>query len=341
MAAGLWLAGSVWGAGDPAVAAPPANLTPLVQEIARIAGTISGTTGVAALHLETGRLVTWKGGVSFPMASVYKIPIAVQLLSRADRGEVDLDSLVAIAPTDLRPGSGAIVDLFEAPGVALSLRNLIRASLLVSDNTATDLVLDAAGGPEAVTGRLRALGIDGMRVDRSVLQMLLAVDGAEGAVVDDNFTRERFDAAVDAVPAHRRAEAAWRAFSDVRDSSTPEAMVRLLEMVWSGEALSAESRALLLDVMAECANSRRLLGMLPPDLSDPAHKTGTLWGGGIYLANDAGIVELPNGVGHVAIAVFIKQSEDEIDALEPVIAQIARTVVDGFLLLPAAGSATP
>ena len=306
----------------------------LEREIARIAGAVTGSVGAAAIHLENGRTVSWNGGNRFPMASVYKIPIAVALLSRTERGEVDLDSMVTLRRVDHRPGSGILADYFETPGVVLSLRNMLRLSLLISDNTATDIVLGAAGGPATVTKRIRELGFDGIRVDRSTLQLLLAVDGAEGMVADDAYTREAFDRAVGAVPDGQRAAAAYRAFIDVRDTSTPLAMAGLLQSIWKGEAVGREGRALLLGVMKESVNARRLRGMLPPGLEPPPHKTGTIWGGGLHTVNDAGIVALPGGAGHVALALFITRSSDEMDDLEEILAQISRTMVDYFLLVP-------
>lgn len=307
-------------------------LSPAETELSRIAGTVPGDVGVAALHLSNGRWLTHRPDERFPMASVYKIPIAAALLHRAAEGEIDLDSMVAVAARDVRPGSGIFGDWIEAPGAVLSLRNLLRLSLVISDNTATDLVLRAAGGPAAVTARMGALGIPGLRVDRSTLQLLLASDGAEGFVSDDAYTREAYEAAVARVPEMRRREAAYRAFLDVRDTSTPRAMVELLREIWTGRAVSGEERELLLRTMKKSANRRRMIGLLPPGFEDPPHKTGTIWGGGFHTVNDAGIVELPNGRGHVAVAIFITRSERGVEDLEEAIAHLTRTVVDAYIL---------
>ncbi|MFH1680134.1 MAG: serine hydrolase [Candidatus Eisenbacteria bacterium] len=305
-------------------------------EIARIAGEVSGEVGVAAIHLESRRLLAHNGSKRFPMASVYKIPIAVQLLTRAERGEIDLDTTYAVLrPEDSRPGSGDIAFLFHSPGVNLSLRNLLRLSLVVSDNTASDLALRAAGGPKAVTKRVRQLGIVDMRIDRSTLQLLLAWDGLEGTIADDTFSWETYEALVAEITKEEKRRAAAVASVDVRDSSTPIAMARLLEKIWAGNALEPASRDLLLKTMSECNGSNRIRGMLPPGLPRPPHKTGTMWGGGLATVNDAGIVELPDGAGHLAIAVFINRAEEEVYALEAVIAQITRLLVDFFILVPA------
>ncbi|HXG65839.1 MAG TPA: serine hydrolase, partial [Blastocatellia bacterium] len=137
--------------GDPA-------LQRLEREIARLAEVSGGIVGATAIHLETGRRVSLNGGERFPMASTYKVPIAVQLLTRVDKGEVSLSKMIEVQQSDLHPGSGTLTELFNKPGVALSVRNLLELMLLISDNSATDLVLREAGGAAAVTARMRELG---------------------------------------------------------------------------------------------------------------------------------------------------------------------------------------
>src|ERR671927_139968 len=84
----LWSASS---AQTPANTATELPLRRLENEIARLAKAAGGTLGVSATHVESGRSVSFNGTERFPMASTYKIPIAVQLLYRVDRGDVRLD----------------------------------------------------------------------------------------------------------------------------------------------------------------------------------------------------------------------------------------------------------
>ena len=95
---------------------------PLMNEVTRLARISDGVVGVTAIHVETGRKFTFHGTDRFPMASTYKVPVAVQLLSRVDRGEIRLDQLITLEPHDLHPGSGTLSDLFSKPGVSLSVR---------------------------------------------------------------------------------------------------------------------------------------------------------------------------------------------------------------------------
>lgn len=100
-------------------------------------------------------------------------------------------------------------------------------------------------------------------------------------------------------------------------------------------ALDATRTAQLLDIMLRCETGAvRLKGLLPPGVP-VGHKTGSL---GIGVANDVGIIDLPDGAGHVVVAVFVKESTRDVAAQERTIAQIARVAYDYFTFNP--GSAT-
>ena len=141
-------------------AEPP--LDRLQAQLERLAAAHRGVVGVTVIHLESGRRVSVRGSEPFPMASTFKVPVAVQLLSRADRGELKLDQMVSIEQHDLHPGSGTLSDLFTNPGVQLSVRNLMELMLRISDNSAADILLRIAGGGDAVTANLKRLGVNGI-----------------------------------------------------------------------------------------------------------------------------------------------------------------------------------
>jgi beta-lactamase class A len=306
-------------------AADPA-LEILEREIARVSRISGGVVGAAALHLESGRRVSMRGVERFPMASTYKVPIAVQLLTRVDRGEERLDRMVELQPADLHPGSGTLNDLFNKPGVALSLRNLLELMLLISDNSATDVVLRAAGGGEAVTARMRALGIDGIRVDRPTA-LLIADSAGARLPPESEWSPESFRKAMRAVTEHERRAAVQQFYRDPRDTSTPDAMVALLQRIHKRDLLKPDTAALLVDILRRCRTGEaRLKGILPAG-TEVAHKTGTLAGS----ASDVGIMTLPDNAGHVAIAVFVKASDQPPAARERAIAEVSRAVHDFFL----------
>src|SRR5439155_6655193 len=98
-----------------------------------------GKVGVGIIHLESGRELFINRDEPFPMASTFKVPVAVQILTLVDSGKARLDSMVTLAPNDLHPGSGTLTSLFNKPGVSLSLRNLMGLMLLISDHSAADI----------------------------------------------------------------------------------------------------------------------------------------------------------------------------------------------------------
>lgn len=304
--------------------------TRLVTQLRHLESLSGGRLGVAAIHLETGRRVDHRGDEPFPMASTYKVPIAVQLLTRVDRGEVSLADMVELGPQDLHPGSGTLSRLFDDPGVALSLRNLMELMLLISDNSATDLTLAAAGGAVAVTERMHALGIEGLRVDRPTSLLIADYAGIEGAPEDGLISPDMWRQLSAEVDVEERQAAAAEFANDLRDTSTPSAMGELLRLIWHGEAMSAENTELFLDVMRRVeTGTERIKGILPPGTT-VAHKTGTIGG----TTNDVGIIYLPGDAGHVAIVTFVKDSGRPIPERERAIAHAARAVYDFFLFNP-------
>ncbi len=316
------LAGQVEPQGD-------ASLERLQREIARLAEASGGTVGVAAHHIETGRQVFLNPDQRFPMASTYKVPIAVQLLTRVDRGEIALSDMIELEPQDLHPGSGTLTRLFDDPGVILSVHNLMELMLLISDNSATDLSLRTAGGSDAVNARMAALGVHDLQVNRPTSLLISDWVGVD-APADGRIGIEDYRERAEAVSPEQR-EAAAKAFStDPRDTSTPGAMALLLEKAWKGEALSEESTELFKDVMLRVETGRgRIRGILPPG-TDVGHKTGTIGG----TTNDVGYIYLPDDAGHVITVVFVKDSERDVEDREAVIAQISRAIYDYFLFNP-------
>jgi len=322
--------------GQTSAGARPANdssLQRLQREIARLSAVSGGTVGVTAIHLETKRRVSQNGTDRFPMASTFKVPIAVQLLTRVDNGEIKLDQMIDIKQSDLHPGSGTLSDLFNKGGLALSVRNLMELMLLISDNSATDVMLRTAGGAEAVTARMRSLGIEGINVNRSTAELISDWIGVTNLPPEAQWTREVFSKAFNQVKPEDRKAAAQKFDTDPRDTSTPDGMAALLERIYRKDILKPASAELLLDIMRRCRTGKARLKGLLPEGTEIAHKTGTIGG----TTNDVGIITLPEDAGHVAIAVFVKASTKDVPTRERAIAEIARAVHDFFLFQPRTG----
>ncbi len=302
------------------------------QEVARLSALSGGVLGVSAIHVETGKRFAQSGKVYFPMASSYKIPIAIQLLTRVDSGKYALDQLIEVTRGDLHPGSGMIAERFNwpgslTPGVALSVRSLLELMLLISDNSATDMCLRLAGGPAAVNACMKRLGITGLSVDRPTAYLI--ADWA-GIAMDPRkpWSALRFDSLEKTLTDEKMKVSSLAFDGDRRDNSTPDAMSELLLKLYTQPILKPESKKLMLDILRRCETGlTRLKGVLPPG-TEVLHKTGTIG----MTTNDVGIVTLPGDAGHLVISVFVKSSEKPIADRERAIAEVARVLHDYYLL---------
>ena len=305
------------------------SLARIETELGRIAARAGVLVGAGFSHLESGDRLFLNAGMSFPMASTYKVAIATRLLHLIDEGDLALDQMVEISQDDLSPGGGMIKAHFSESGIALSVHNLLTVMLTISDNTASDMVLNLAGGPRAVTEFLRASGLEGIRVDRSTKLLITHAYGVSELMPGGEWSFLFFQEHRDVFTVDPQDDSAEVFLNDARDTSTPEAMVTLLERIFRREILSEQSAALLLDIMQRCeTGASRLKGMLPSG-TVVAHKTGTIEKVAI---NDVGIITLPDEAGHVVISVFVKAPGKgdylKQDTAERVIAQVARAVYD-------------
>lgn len=308
----------------PAVFAQDAALKKLEAEMERVSRIAGATVGATAIHIESGRTAHLNATVSFPMASTYKIPIAVTLLERVDRRQERLDRMVPVTTRDLHPGSGTLSQLFVQPGVSLSVRNLLELMLLISDNTATDILLRLAGGPAAVTAKMQELGLSGIRVDRPTALLIADYTGAKDLPLETEWSLAMWQDRLRS----GSADAAAAFQSDPRDTATPGDMAKLLVRVHKRDLLRPETAGILIDILQRCrTGDARLKGLLPAGTM-VAHKTGTM---GTSVANDVGILTLPGNAGHVALAVYEKAGTKSEADRERAIAEIARAVHDFFL----------
>ncbi len=310
-----------------AFAATDPGLARLEQQIEFVARSTDAVTGVGATHIETGRAVSIRGVESFPMASAFKLPVAIQILSLVDEGKLTLDKMVPLEPPDLHPGSGKLTELFFHPGVSLSIANLMELMLVISDNSAADVVLREAGGPAAVTARMKTLGLNGIRVDRSTALLISAWQGATNIPPESEWNRTIWDPLYNAVPQAAHMQARRAEMRDPRDTATPDDMTSLLVRLWKRDLLTPKSSAFLIEMLGRCETGKtRIRGMLP-DGTVVAHKTGSLGG----VVNDIGIITLPGDAGHLALSVFTKASNRPEEVSEKAIAEVARTIYDYFV----------
>ncbi len=165
---------------------------------------------------------------------------------------------------------------------------LMHAMITRSDNHATDLLIRNLGGPDRIQEWLDQRNVTGMRIDRNIAQLL----------------------------------AAKRDLWDVRDSSTPKAMVEMLRRLDNGTLLRPWSRSYLLNLMGQCKTGRNRMRALLPAGTRVEHKTGTLSG----YSSDVGFITLPDG-RRLAVAFFTRAAPNR----PQTIAAAARAIYDGFI----------
>lgn len=155
------------------------RLHPLVEDFPGVAGVaVRDVTGDGGFSLN--------GDEIFPTASTIKIHVLLQLLARAERGEVDLDERIAIDLTNTVQGSGVLWHL-RGP-VTLSLRDIATLMIIVSDNTATNICIERAG-IDGTNGLLRSLGLEKTVLRRKMLDAIAAVADRENISTPDELVQ--------------------------------------------------------------------------------------------------------------------------------------------------------
>ncbi|WP_423924995.1 class A beta-lactamase [Candidatus Palauibacter sp.] len=296
------------------------------EGLRRISRRVGGEVGVSALHVESGARVSFNGDRRFPMASVSKVPMALEFLRRVDLGEIDPAETIEVTTREFRAGYSPLAEWSGARSVRLTVDSLFTLMLAVSDNTATDVILNMSGGPEAATRRIRDLGVKGVAVDRSEARTFADLVGLADTIPESELYRYQYFRLRDRLPEAHRQAARERYGTDPRDTATPDGMTDLLLTIQDGAGLSVQARAWILDVLGRAESGRRRIRGLLPRSTFVAHKTGTM-GGAI---NDVGIVALPEGAGHLIVSVFVNTLRSTTWRQERTIAEMTRLLYDYF-----------
>lgn len=272
--------------------------------------TVDATVGYAALHVETGRRMSELGTERFPMGSVYKFPIALEVLRQIDDGTLTLEQIVRIPPREFAPGWSPLRDAAGGKAVTHSAGALLQFMLRDSDNTACDVLMKLLGGPIAITRRMRELGIRDIRIDRTEASIAADIDAVDGTA---NY---------------------W---VDPRDTATPDALVDLLLKFYRNEVgLSKASHQLAMKHMTDTTTGPKRIKSVLPDGATLAHKTGTMPG----VVNDVGIITSPDGKQHLLLAIVTKgRKVSTTDDVEAVIATTAKKIYDALMISGAASGA--
>lgn len=260
-------------------AAPERNL---VAKFAEIEAKSKGRLGVAAAF-PSGKRVQHRGEERFPMCSTFKFLAASLVLRRVDRGQEHLDRAVSFSKSDLVTYSP---ETEKHAGGSMTVAELCKAALTLSDNTAANLLLASFGGPPAVTSFARSIGDTMTRLDRTETSLNKATPG------------------------------------DPRDTTTPKLMLRNLEMILLGTVLKPASRKQLTEwMLANTTGKAKFVAGLPSDWK-VADKTGS---GEHGSNNDIGVLYPPAG-RPVLVASYLTETEIPNDERNAIHAEIARAI---------------
>jgi beta-lactamase class A len=279
---------------------PPAAQTPLQRAKAAIERTtrsVNATWGIYVKSLETNEEIAIDADRQMETMSTIKIPLMIEAFEQIKAGRFALTDKYTFVETDSQPGTGTIQRL--DPGAVMTVKDLITMMIIVSDNTATEVLYRMVGGPEAVNRRMDAIGLKNTRAM--------------------NVPSRWF-------PSLRSAPSTEQFYRDGKypfGLTTPREMGRLLEMMERGTLVDKNSSDLMLRIMRgqlyRTRIPRYVTGYTIP------HKTGDFLP---YVGDDVGMLEAPGRT--IIISVFTGNHFGSGEMLENAIGLVAKEVADYF-----------
>lgn len=191
--------------------------------------------GIAACHVSGETIILLNEHDVFPSASVIKVPMLVELMFQRDEGRLSLDEVFRLREADKVAGSGVLKELHE--GLQVTLRDLAVLMIILSDNTATNLVVDRIG-MENVNERMRGLGLKSITLARKMYDWERQRLGQENLI-------------------------------------TPHEMMHLLCAIAAGRISSKSTSEEMVDIMARQQYRDKIPLLLPKD-TRVANKTGSI-----------------------------------------------------------------
>ena len=282
-----------------AVQQPPAQspLQRVQASIERTTRSVNATWGIYVKSLDTGEEIAIGADRQMETMSTIKIPLMVEALEQIKAGKFALTDKYTFVQADSQPGTGTIQRL--DPGAVMTIKDLITMMIIVSDNTATEVLYRMVGGPEAVNRRMDAIGLKNTRAMNVPSRWFPSLRSAA--------TTEQF----------------YREGKNPFGLSTPREMGRLLEMMERGTLVDKSSSDLMLRIMRgqlyRTRIPRYVAGYTIP------HKTGDFLP---YVGDDVGILEAPGRT--IVISIFTGDHFGSGEVLENAIGLVAKEIADYF-----------
>lgn len=275
----------------------PTPLRRLRANIEQITKSVDAQWGIYIKGLETGEEIAINADRAMDTMSVIKIPLMVEAFRQIEAGKFSLQDRYVLKAADKRPGTGIMRSLDE--GDSLTVKDLITLMIIVSDNSATDILFAKVGGVGPVNELMGRYGLSTIRAT---------------APADAWFKALR--AAPSAAKFHAEAKTPY-------GLSSPRDMGKLLEKIARGEAVSAKASEQMLAIMRGQIYRSRIpkyvTGYQIP------HKTGDFLP---FIGNDVGLLE--SDKHKVVISIFTAQHFGLGSSLEDAIGRIAEQVANYY-----------
>jgi beta-lactamase class A len=257
-----------------------------IDEFANLEKRTSSRVGVEAVDVARNKRVEYRAQERFLMCSTFKVLAVAAVLKRVDEKKEKLDRFVPYGEAQLL--AYAPVTRAHVKEGGMTLEALCAAAIEQSDNTAANLLLESIGGPKALTEFARSLGDEFTRLDRMEPELNEASPG------------------------------------DDRDTTTPAAMCRDLQRLFTSDVLTRESRDLLEGWMVANETGMKMIRASVLAGWRVGDKTGRSGNG---VTNDIAILRPPTG-GPVFLAIYVNApSESSVDG-DALVAEAAKVALE-------------
>jgi beta-lactamase class A len=287
----------------------------LDASVRKLAETFKGSAGVYAKNLKSGKTYTFQADESFATASVFKVPVMIELFRRIESGDLKLGERHRVPATGISRcyASGALKLFEDQP--ELTLYDLCRLMIIVSDDIATDTLMQFVSAT-SITNTMATLRFRHTRVSGTCTEMHYRMAGIEssfGSPENDQLMKQR------------ELAGQWRlaGFADrspAGNVTTPREMGGIFEKIHRREIVSPQACSQMIGILKQTSDRNMIPRYLPPDTA-VAHKIGATWRAKV----DAGIAYLPQGP--LVISIFTYCEPEEKGARD-LIAAIARCIAE-------------
>ncbi len=259
----------------------------IVQEIKAQEHLLGARFGASVYDVEKDELWNYRGNTRFPLMSTFKVLACAKLLSDVEQGLQSFETSTLITQDSLvewSPVTKNKVDQY------VSLKQACEATMIMSDNTAANVILDGIKGPKALTQFMRNIGDNVTRLDRMEPELNEAKDG------------------------------------DQRDTTTPNAMVKSLHTLLFGKHLSMQSKMQLKQWMIDNKLTKNLLRSVLPEGWSIADRSGA----GGYGSRAIAAVVWSEKRTPLIISIYLTQTDASFAQRNQAIADIGNVIFNNY-----------